>query len=268
MRNLLLLVVFVAVLLGACRAESVTLIRVDPDGKTAVISDIAFDDEALDAIGGLGDDPVDVLRTLSKFIDPSALPVAGNDSELQQFERGDLKGVRVSVDGLDPILVTERVASGRSILDFVTIDVEDNVLLMAGRTRDIGAGERDAFAALVRGDISTVLDLLLRVEVPGTVTDHNADRIVREGLLEWDLLPALTRGERVNVFVQAVVDPGFQFVDLEGEPFGPPPPAETESGFSIWIALLAIGVAVLVSVVIIRRVQARSRLIEGFTPRS
>ena len=268
MRRIVVMLGLGALLLGACRAESVTLIRVDPDGKTAVISEIAFDDEALEAIGKNGDDPQEVLRLLSQLIDPSALPVAGDDSEIEQFERDDLRGVRVSIDGLDPSLVTDRVASGSSILDFVTIGVENEVLLMTGRTRAIPAVERETFAALAGGDISTVLNLVLRVEVPGTVTDHNADRIVSEGLLEWDLLPALTRGERVDVFVQAAVDPGFQFVDLAGEPFAPPPPVEPESGFSPWIALLAIAVAVSVSILIIRRIQAKSRLVDGFTPRS
>ena len=110
----------------------------------------------------------------------------------------------------------------------------------------------------------------MRVEVPGTVIDHNADRVMAAGLLEWDLLPALTQGRRVNVFVEAAVDPGFQFVDLAGTPFAPPDPVEPESGFSLWLALLAIAVAVLASVLIIRRLQARSREseIEGFTPRS
>lgn len=269
MRKVLLSVAALALVVTACRVESITRIRVDPEGKTTVISEIAFDDEALERIGNRGDDPEDVLRSLSEIIDPSALPVASADSEVEQFQRGDLKGVRVTVDGLDPNQVTERVASGSSILDFVTIGVQDNVLLLAGRTRDIPTVEREAFAALAGGDISAVLDLVLQVEVPGTVTDHNADRVVDEALLEWDLLPALTRGERVNVFVEATVDPGFKFVDLAGEPFTPPAPVESESGFSLWLALLAIGVGVSVSVLIIRRTQARSRLteIKGFTPR-
>lgn len=270
MRKLLILLGFGALLLGACRAESVTLIRVNPDGKTAVISEFAFDDEALEAIGGQADDPEEVLRGISEFIgDPSALPVAGADSEVEQFERDDLKGVRVTVDGLDPTLVTERVASGRSILDFVTIGIENDVLLIAGRTRDIPSIEREGFAALAGGDISTVFDMVLQIEVPGSVLDHNADRVVAEGLLEWDLLPALTEGRRINVFVEAEVDPNFQFVDLAGEPFAPPAPVESESGLSVWLVLLAIAIAAVASTLIIRRLQAKSRLseIEGFTPR-
>lgn len=269
MRKILILAGTIALVLGACRAESVTRVRIGPEGKTTVISEIAFDDEALEVIGNQGEDPEDVLRSLSEIIDPSALPVAGEGSQLEQFERDDLKGVRVTVDGLDPSQVTERVASGNSILDFVAISVEDDVLVLAARTRDIPALEREVFATRVGGDISTVLDLLLQVEVPGTVTDHNADRVVGGALLEWDLLPALTRGERINIFAEATVDPGFQFVDLAGEPFTPAAPVASDSGFSIWLGLLAIGVAVLASVLIIRRLQAKSRLakIEGFTPR-
>ncbi|NIP95929.1 MAG: hypothetical protein GWO24_21840, partial [Akkermansiaceae bacterium] len=95
-------------------------------------------------------------------------------------------------------------------------------MLVAGRTRQIPGFERQAFAALAGGDISEVLDLVLQIEVPGTITEHNADRTLDGGLLEWDLLPALTRGERVDVFVEAAVDPNFQFVDLAGEPFPEP----------------------------------------------
>ncbi|NIP95930.1 MAG: hypothetical protein GWO24_21845, partial [Akkermansiaceae bacterium] len=122
MRTLLVVIGLGALVLGACRAESVTRIRIDPDGKTTVISEIAFDDEALEVvIGNQGEDPREVLRALSEFIDPSALPVAGADSVIEQFERDDLRGVRVTVEGLDPTQVTERVASGQSILDFVTV---------------------------------------------------------------------------------------------------------------------------------------------------
>ncbi len=269
MRTLLVVIGLAALFLGACRAESATRIRIDPDGKTTVISEIAFDDRALEVIGNQGEDPREVLRSLSEFIDPSALPVAGADSVVEQFEREDLRGVRVTVEGLDPTQVTERVASGQSILDFVTVEVESEVLLVAGRTREIPGFERRAFTALAGGDIAEVLDLVLQIEVPGTITDHNAE-LVRDGsLLEWDLLPALTRGERVNVFVEAAVDPDFEFVDLEGEPFDEPPLVEEDSGFSIWPVLLAIAVAVLASVLIIRRLQVRSRVseIEGFTPR-
>ena len=55
-----------ALILTACRAESITRLRISPEGTATVISEFAFDDEALAIIGDLDDSPEDVLRALSE----------------------------------------------------------------------------------------------------------------------------------------------------------------------------------------------------------
>ena len=271
MRRLPVLIVIIALVLGACRGESVTRLRISPEGTAAVVSEFAFDEEALEIIGGIDDTPEDVLAALSEYIDPSALPVAAPDVEPEQFERGDLQGIRVTLPGLNPAEVAAQLSSGSSIIDDLTLSLDDGRLVMSGRTRDVSDFERARLLSLVPGDLSEIAAVVLQVEVPGTVTDHNADRVLDGGVLEWDLLDAIISGRDVSVSVAADVDPNFQFVDLEGTPFPDQPlPAEPEAtGTSWWVAVIPFLLAAGISWMIIRWLRGRQRVpeIEGFTPR-
>ncbi|RZV47349.1 MAG: hypothetical protein EX267_01410 [Acidimicrobiia bacterium] len=267
MKKTVLTLALLALLLGACRAESITRLRIAPEGTATVISEFAFDEEALAIIGDLDDTPEDVLRALSEFIDPSALPVAAAGVEPEQFVRGDLQGIRVTIPGLDPDEVAAQLSSGDSIIDDITLSLSDGTLRMAGRTRDVSDFERARLLSLVPGDLSEILSLVLQIEVPGEVSSHNADRVLADGLLEWDLLTAVTEGEGVDVSVAAAVDPDFRFVDLEGEPFQEPEPVG-QSSTAWWVAVIPFLLAGVVSWIIIRLIRRRRRLpeIEGFTP--
>jgi hypothetical protein len=269
MRRAFSVLAVLALLLGACRVESVTRLRISPEGTATVISEFAFDEEALAAIGNLDDTPEEVLRALSEFLDASALPVPVEGVEPEQFRRGDLQGIRVTIPGLDPSEVAIELSSGSSIIDDLTVNVSDGILSMTGRTRDVPDFDRARVLSLVPGDLSELLAVTLQIEVPGSVTDHNADVILSGGSLEWDLLAAITEGADVVVFVEAAVDPSFQFVDLEGQHFVDPAPEEPASpGTSWWVPVVPFLLAGGVSWLIIRRLR-RDRLpeIEGFTPR-
>jgi len=270
MRRAIAIVGVLALVLTACRAESVTRLRISPQGTATIISEFAFDEEALAIIGDLDDTPEDVLRVLSGFLDASALPVPAEGVEPEQFQRGDLQGIRVTISGLDPDEVATELSSGDSIIDTIVISLRDGTLAMSGRTRPVSDFERARLLSLVPGDLSDILAVVLQIEVPGPVTDHNADAVIDGGVLEWNLLPAITDGEDVFVLVEAAVDPAFQFVDLEGEPFGEPPTAVSESiGSAWWVAVTPFLFAGALSWLIIRWLRTRRRLpeIEGFTPR-
>jgi hypothetical protein len=269
MKKTLLTVAALAMVLGACRAESITRLRISPEGTATVVSEFAFDDEALALIGNLDDSPEDVLRALSEFIDPSALPVAAAGVEPEQFVRGDLQGIRVTIPGLDPDEVAAQLASGDSIIEDIVLSIQDGKLEMAGRTREVPDFERARLLSLVPGDLSQILSVVLQIEVPGNVSDHNADRILADGVLEWDLLSAITEGERVVVSVEASVDPDFRFVDLEGEPFDQPViPEEGAASTAWWVFIAPFVLAAAIAWVIIRLLRRRKRLpeIDGFQP--
>jgi len=269
MKKILLTVAALTLVLGACRAESITRLRISPEGTATVVSEFAFDDEALALIGNLDDSPEDVLRALSEFIDPSALPVGAAGVEPEQFVRGDLQGIRVTIPGLDPDEVAAQLASGDSIIEDIVLSIQDGNLEMAGRTREVSDFERARLLSLVPGDLSQILSVVLQIEVPGEVSSHSADRILPDGVLEWDLLPAITEGEGVFVSVEASVDPEFRFVDLEGEPFDQPVIPEEETASTAWWVFVAPFVlAAAISWMIIRLLRRRKRLpeIEGFQP--
>ncbi len=270
MRKTLVILGFLALLLTACRAESVTRLRISPEGTATVISEFAFDEEALAVIGDLDDTPEQVLSALSEFLDASALPVPVEGVEPEQFSRGDLQGVRVTIPGLDPDEVATELSSGNSIIEDITLSLVDGTLSMAARTRDIPDFEQPRLLPLVPRAHSEILMVTLQIEVPGSVISHNADAVLGPGLLEWDLLPAITDGEDVVVTVEATVDPDFRFVDLEGEPFDDPAAAEPDdAGTAWWVAVVPFLLAGVVSWFIIRWLRRRRPLpqIEGFTPK-
>lgn len=263
----MLLLVVIALASASCRGESVTRLRIAPEGTTTLISEFAFDEEALSIIGELDDTPEQVLAALSEYIDPSALPIAGEGVEPEQFTRGDLQGIRVTFEGLDPAEVAEQLSSGNSIIEQITLSLTDGNLLMEGRTRSISDFERARLLSLVPGDLSEIVGLVLQVEVPGTTVRHNADRVLDDGILEWDLLRAVLDGDDVFVSIEAEVDADFEFVDLEGRPFASPVEPEDEGGTSWWVAVVPFLLAGGISWFVIRRRRNRLTEIEGFTPR-
>ncbi|NNC91349.1 MAG: hypothetical protein HKN80_02530 [Acidimicrobiia bacterium] len=269
MRRTAVILGVLALLLTACRAESITRLRILPEGTATIISEFAFDDEALQLIGDLDDTPEDVLRALSEFLDASELPVPVAGIEPEQFRRGELQGVRVTIPDLNPAEMAAQLSGGNSILGDISVTVEEGTLSMTGSTRDVADFERARILSLVPGDLSELLAVTLQIEVPGAVTDHNADAVLDGDLLQWDLLSAITDGDSVAVFVEAAVDPAFQFTDLDGAPFVDPTPEVPESsGTSWWVAVIPFVLAAGLSWLIIRRLR-RNRLpeIEGFTPR-
>lgn len=266
MRRILILIAVATLALAACRGESITRVRIAPDGTATLVSEFAFDEEALAIIGDLDDTPSEVLAALAQYIDPSALPIAAADVEPEQFTRGDLQGIRVTIEGLDPVEIAGQVSSGNSIIEDLDLSLTGETLVMAGRTRPVSDFERARLLSLVPGDLSEILGLILQIEVPGTAVAHNADRELGPGLLEWDLLPAILDGENVFVSVEARVDPGFQFAGLEGTPLSQP--GDEAGGTSWWVAVVPFVLAGAASWIVIRRLRRR-RLpeIEGFTPR-
>jgi hypothetical protein len=258
MRRILLLLAVAALVLASCRGESITRVRISPDGTAILISEFAFDEEALGFIGELDDTPTEVLQALAQYIDPSALPVAAADVEPEHFARGDLQGIRVTIEGLDPVEVAAQLSDGNSIIEDIDLSLDGTTLRLAGRTRPVSDFERARLLSLVSGDLSEILGLVLQI----------ADRVLEGGLLEWDLLSAILDGEDVFVTVEAQVEPGFQFVGLDGTPFPPPEPQPEAGGTSWWVAVVPFVLAGAVSWFVISRLRRR-RLpeIEGFTPR-
>ncbi len=270
MRRSLLVLSAVALILTSCRGESITRLRIAPEGTATLVSEFAFDEEALAIIGDLDDTPSEVLQALSSYIDPSAIPGAADAGvEPEQFSRGDLQGIRVTIPGLDPAEVANQLSSGSSIVEEITLSLADDTLMMGGRTRSVPEFERARLLSLVPGDLSEILGLVLQIEVPGTAVSHNADRVLEAGLLEWDLLPAVLDGVDVLISVEAQVEPGFQFVGLDGTPFPMPEPPAESGGTAWWVAIVPFALAGGISWFVISRLRRRNRLteIEGFTPR-
>lgn len=151
MRTIVVLLAVAALAAAGCRGESITRLRIDPSGAVTIISEFAFDEEALAIIGDLDDAPEDVLAALSEFIDPSALPVPAEGVEPERFVRSDLQGIRVTLPGLDPNQVVTQLSSGDSIIDDISLSLADGQLEMRGRTRSISDFERARLLSLVPG---------------------------------------------------------------------------------------------------------------------
>jgi hypothetical protein len=243
----------VALVTTACRAESVTRVRIESNGAASLVSEVAFDDEALELIGEEGDTPEDVLAALAEVIDPGALPVARPGVVPVRFDRGELKGLRVTFEDLTPAEIAQQVTSGSSLLQDLRLAVADGRLRVEGSTRVATPAELGRLREAAPGDISEVLAITLALEVPG-VTSHNATRVEGD-VYQWDLLPAVTELREVSFRLTADVGPEFELGEESPAVVAGSQPADEEetSGTSLLAIVLGVVVAGAIGLVVVRR---------------
>ena len=202
MRRLTLLLVapLAVVLLTGCLRIEIAM-RVADDGSGAISFLSAIDSSAMGALGALGPGVGDIASSFTE-VDESTLPPGGT-AEL--YQEGTFVGSRVQIPfassgdvaatlgGLVASAGEESAFAGLGGMfeQFVLEGDDDGWLFEAQFPRDMladaagasgGPALDPALMAPLLGDAS----FTVRVALPGTVVEHNADR-VEEGELIWDL---------------------------------------------------------------------------------
>jgi len=227
MRKYLFIFAFAALVLTACRAESNIIIDIEDDGSATVSAEIGFDEEMLDLLSQTGDDPAELFT--------EELPPEAEGFESYSRINGDMTyyGFSGPVDDLenDALLVLgQEFVSDFGAFSYTT-DGDEAILEASIVSADVGGslGDLPIDPTDITGDIFSAN---LIVSMPGTVVEHNADEVLSDGSLVWNI--PLTG----SIDVVAVSDTG--------------------SGSAAWvwwlvIGVLAIGIIAGIAAVIVSR---------------
>ncbi len=207
------------VLLTACRLDLAAEAVVDADGGGTVAIAAGFDAELLERLDALGIDPTAELEAV-------ASSPAGWEAVRELREGGGLEVVatRTVADVADIGHAFRELSEGLSEADpALRVDVEvtrddEGGTAVAGRAglrppRSSGVSldgvevgpDAQALAAIV----ARAVDAQLRIRLPGTVTDHDGDRL-QDRTVIWDL----PSGEQIDV--RATAEPPPWWLPLVG----------------------------------------------------
>lgn len=180
MKKLLLVVAGIALLAVACRAEVNVLVDINQDRSGSATFEFGLDDEFKNLIESSGGSTEDLLADVN---------LAAEGGEATTRTEGDMTytGVRKDFTDVDEILgdLTGETNSDGPFTDF-SFDMDDKT---AELTATISAPEQDAGDLPI--DPSTITDDIFSsnfiLSMPGNVVEHNADEVLPDGRLRWDL---------------------------------------------------------------------------------
>jgi hypothetical protein len=241
-RRVMLVVAGLALVVAACRAEANTIISVEEDRSGTVVFEFGADEEFLSLLESTGADPADVFGSADVEV-PGAETIQRTEGEMSYW------GVEWEFDDVDEISQTLEGAGDTTGADFSDLSFEmddDGAVLdavIATPTEAISGFPLEPEVPL--GDVADIFAVNFVIGMPGTVVEHNADEVLADGSLLWEI--PITGGT----------------IEMS---------ARSEFGGSslwwLWIvlgAVLVIGLAALVGAVIASRRQSRRAVEEAST---
>lgn len=191
MRKLLMLIAVLAVGLAACRAEVNLSISVDEEGRTDVSAEIGADEEFQQLISsGGGGDPADLLG--------DGLDFNLDDGEAYQRTEGSMTfwGARkqfASFEELSSQFADPDDPDNPFTAFSFTMDDESATLqaTIVAPEDEIGGEEIPFDPSQLTGEIFSINFIF---GMPGTVVEHNADEVLADGRLRWEI--PLVAGEK------------------------------------------------------------------------
>lgn len=180
MRKYILAFFGLALLLSACRIESNIMLDISEDGSATVGAEVGFDQEMLDLVSQGGGDPSEILDELPDLGGDGVEPINRTEGDMTYFGAqtniADLS--TYDFDGLEGETFSEfsYEFDKRSASLAATVD--------ATGMGDLGGEDLLLDPSEITGDIFSARVL---VKMPGTVSESNADEILPDGTLVWDL---------------------------------------------------------------------------------
>lgn len=174
------LIAIAAVALAGCRAEAELGIDVESTGAGTFGFEIGVDEEFQDLLESSGQNIDQLLGDLP----PGA-------TALEPRVEDGLTVYGFSQAFADPEEATDLVSQGTAGVDMETSSFELSVAdggaaLDASLDLPNAAEQAGEFGGLVQS-LDEVFSVALRVHLPGTVEEHNADRTLDDGSLVWDI---------------------------------------------------------------------------------
>lgn len=240
MRKFLLLVAGLALITTSCRAEANTIVSVEEDRSGTVVFEFGADEEFLGLLEATGANPADLFATGDAPV-PGSTPIQRTEGDMSFW------GFEWAFDDVDEIsesLAGASDATGADLSDLSFEMNDDGAVLdasFATPTEELTGLPLDQEIPL--GDIGNVLSVNFVMGMPGTVVEHNADQVLSDGSLLWEI--PITGGTTEI---------------LARSEFG------SSSLWWLWIiigAVLLIGIGALVGAVVVSRRQSKNAVEEA-----
>lgn len=169
-----------ALLLSACRIESNILLDISEDGSAVVGAEIGFDEEMLDLVSQAGGDPADILDELPDLGGDGVEPITRVEGDMTYF------GATTKIDNLSTYDFDG--FQGETFSEF-SYEFDDSSATLAAKVDatgigDLAGGDLPIDPSAITGEVFSARVL---VTMPGTVAEHNADEILSDGTLVWNL---------------------------------------------------------------------------------
>lgn len=179
MRKLLLVVAAVAILTSACRAEANFILDVNEDGSGEVTADVGIDDELMEVLEGVGGGTDQLLLQI-----PEGTGVV-------ESREGDMTFFASSQTFSD----TEELQEALALFEEADATFENFTLVVEGGGAELNTTvvTPDATQAVEGlgdfGDIGIdeIFTSSLLVTLPGELTTSNADEVLSDGTLRWNI---------------------------------------------------------------------------------
>ncbi len=179
MRKYLFLTVLLALALSACRVETNVLLSIEEDGSGAVGFEIGMDQEFRDLMEQSGGSIDDLIGELPDFGGGDVTPITRTD--------GDMEYVGATTT-IDDISAFDFSGSGGEFFSTFSYEYDNKSASLAAT---LSAGDAAGDTADLPFDMSSLTGDLFSanvvVSMPGTVIEHNADRVLGDGTLVWEL---------------------------------------------------------------------------------
>lgn len=180
MRKYILAFFGLALLLSACRIESNIIMNINEDGSATVGAEIGFDEEMLDLVTQGGGDPSDILGDLPDLGGAGVEPIERVEGDMTYY------GVTTNIDDLSTYDFDGFEGEAFSEFSYV---FDDNSATLAAKVDatgigDLGGEDLGIDPSEITGDIFSARVL---VAMPGSIAEHNADEVMGDGTLVWNL---------------------------------------------------------------------------------
>ena len=180
MRRLIPLVAVGVVLLAGCRAEINVGMDVESTGAGTVALEVGVDDQLLTLIEGSGGSIDDLV---------GELPAGA--TALEPRQDGDLTVYGFTTAFSSPEELDSLLAAGIQGIETqgseLQLTVEDGGATLEATFAIPDATEQAGELGEVAGSLDEFLSASFRANLPGEIVEHNADRVLDNGDLAWDL---------------------------------------------------------------------------------
>jgi hypothetical protein len=216
MRRILLLALMAALFTTACRIEANVLIDLNDDGSGSLGFELGMDEEfrtLIEQDGGEGLEFADPFSGLDTGL-PGAVATSRTEGDLTY------NGATVAFTNqaeLQQVIAAAELGEGGD----VTVNWTENAVSISAVIDGIGGGlglgdlgdaEGDFGGIDLSSDLSGIADNFFSgsviLSMPGDVTNHNADRVMDDGRLVWDLK---LDGSNVDITAESSLDSSSDF---------------------------------------------------------